>query len=233
MRIRILLPGMVLAACLGGIGVARADTITYNLDVYNSALSSFSGTAAQVLVSRTSSTSATITFSALTNTGPGGTFQVLMGDGGVADLNVAGAYTLGSVTELNSIVGFTPTFKDNTPGVVDGFGSFSLSLNNQDGFKDTATSITIALTAALGNSWGSAAAVLTANADGALAAIHAFECPQPCTINSAALATGYVANTGAIPVVEPGSIAMLGIGLLGLGIVRVRARRSSTIAPAA
>lgn len=45
----------------------------------------------------------------------------LMGDGGTADLNVNGAYTLGTVTETG-LPGFTPTFIANSPGQVDGFG---------------------------------------------------------------------------------------------------------------
>jgi hypothetical protein len=50
----------------------------------------------------------------------------LMGDGGTADLNVNGAYTLGAVTETG-LAGFTPTYIGNAPGQVDGFGHFPRS----------------------------------------------------------------------------------------------------------
>ena len=146
---------------------------TITLNTGNTAVAGDAGPYATVTITLDSSTTATVTFNSLTNGG----FIYLMGDGGTADLNVNGTYTLGTVTESNSISGGTPSFKDNTPGTVDGFGAFNLSLNNNsNAFTDTATSISFMLTATNGNSWSSASNVLTPNGDGYLAAIHADPC---------------------------------------------------------
>jgi hypothetical protein len=223
---QIFLASAALAVSIVGIGAAKADLFTYQLTSYNLQLNGYTGNAATVTVNRADSTHATITFGSLVNTGPGpASYQVLMGDSGIADLNVSGTYSLGTVGEANALSGFTPTFKDNTPGQVDGFGNFNLSLNNKDGFQDSATSISIDLTATGATSWASAAGVLTPNGAGAVAAIHSFECQQPCTSSGSARDTGYVANGGAVDAPEPATLALLGVGLLGLGVTSLHRRR--------
>lgn len=199
--------------------VARADLLL-TLSVGNSAVvAGAPGPYATANIHLNSGTSATITFNSLSNNG----FIYLMGGQAAADLNVNGAYTLGSVTESNSLAGFTPTFVDNTPGEVDGFGQFNLSLNNFDGFKDTATQIVVNITKNSGT-WGSEGAVLISNGapTNAEAAVHVFGCSTAgagCTTSTGAAFTGYAANGGSTPVPEATSILFFGTGLLLAGWV--------------
>ena len=94
------------------------DSADIAISVPNAALSGFTGPYATLHIDLTSTTTADVTFTSLTNGG----FIYMMGDGGTADLNVNGIYTLGPVAEANSIAGFTPSFKDNTPGQCIEFG---------------------------------------------------------------------------------------------------------------
>jgi hypothetical protein len=162
-----------------------------------------------------------VTFTSQTNGG----YIYLMGDGGTADLNVNGTYTLSALTESNSITGFTPTFDANVPGNVDGFGTFNLSLNNKDGFGDTATTISFTLTDTSGT-WLSVSDVLIANSGGSTAAVHAFACATPCTSSSTAFNTGFAANGSQVP--EPVSMLLFGSGLVAIG-AKLRRRKSRNL----
>ena len=189
---------------------SKADTM-YTLGVGNSALTGDPGPFGFVDVALSGNT-ATITFTA----NAVGGFQYLFGDGGTVGVNVNGSYTLGTVTEYNSFTGFVPLFKNNVPGTEDGFGNFSLSLNNEDGFKNSADKVVFTIT----GSWADSSSVLTANNDGYLAAAHIF----PTATNpswpasSTTTLTGFAAN-GGVP--DGGTTAaMLGSALVGLGLLR-------------
>src|SRR5262249_27965840 len=94
-----------------------------------------------------------------------------MGNGSTVALNVnASSFTVGPVTETNSLAGggfFTPSFKQSNigfPGMtVDGFGRFNLTVDNNDGYKSSATNVQFTLTNTSGT-WVDALAVLGATA---------------------------------------------------------------------
>src|SRR5215471_13755849 len=116
---------------IAGLGLqAKADTFSFNLNVGNSAISGFTGPYVHVVVDRTTTTTATVTFTSLTNSGN----IYLMGDGGSVGLNVVGSGTF-TVTGSNSGTGFTPgPYSGGGAGNEDGFGVFNLTVNSFDGF---------------------------------------------------------------------------------------------------
>jgi hypothetical protein len=197
---------------------AKADLFTFDLGIGNSAISPYSGPYAQVVVDRTSSSTATITFTSLTNSG----FIYLMGDGGTAGVNVNGAFTLGNISGSNSGTGFTPgPYSNGGAGNLDGFGSFNLTINSFDGFTHSSDTVSFDLT---GGNWADAASVLVANSSGFIAASHIFVTTFPADGSNGALATGFAGNGGTNNHVPDGgaTAALLGVGLAGLGGLRAR-----------
>lgn len=201
---------------------ASAD-YTFDLGLGNSAISGFTGPYATVDIQLTDATTATITFTSLTNDGN----IYLMGDGGTVGVNVnAASWTLGTITGSNAGTGFSlGPFSNGGAGNEDGFGNFNQTINSFDGFKDTSDIVSFVLTNTSG-SWADASNVLTGNADGYLAAAHIFVTSDPANASNGALATGYATNGGSSSVPEPGSLLMLGSFLVsGLMLARRKCPR--------
>jgi len=210
--------GLALALALGA-SSASADLITYDLNIANSAISPYPAPYGTVDVNRTSSTSATVTLTAV-NTAP---YFYGFGDGGTLGLNVSGTFT-GSVTTWTNLQGSsTPTV--TSAGNEDGFGSFNFRVNNGTGAGDALSSLTVELTATGTTTWADAASVLTLNNKDFLVAAHLFVFESQPSGNTPALATGFVGNgEGPPPVPEPSSMAIAGLGALGFLAYGLRRR---------
>jgi hypothetical protein len=219
--------GLVLALALTfGANCAKADFIDFDLGTGNAAISGFTGPYAHVHVDRTSGTTATITFTSLTNSGN----IYLLGDGGSVGVNVnAASWTLGSITGSNAGTGFTPgPYSNGGSGNEDGFGSFNQTINSFDGYTSSSDTISFTLTNTSGT-WASASGVLTGNALGNTAAAHIFVTSAPANAANGALVTGFASN-GSPVVPEPASVILMGLGALGFAGIANRMRRRQPIA---
>jgi VPDSG-CTERM motif len=202
---------------IAGFGLQQAKAFESDLSVGNSGISGFAGPYAHVSITLTSSTTATVTFTSLTNNGN----IYLMGDGGSVALNVnAASFSVGPIVGTNAGTGFTPgplTFAGG--GTEDGFGGFNLTINSFDGFTHSSDTITFTLTN-LSGTWASQADVVTVNGFGFDAAAHIFVTTAPANASNSALATGFAAEPG-VGVPDGGTTVMLlGAGLGALGMVR-------------
>lgn len=212
--------GLLVVAFAAASG-ARADTITYQLTVGNPAVAPFTGPYADVLVDRTSSTTAEITFTGLDN----GTNTFLLGNGGSADVNVnAATWTVGSFLGTNAGTGFLAgAISDGGSDNIDGFGIFNQTVDVFDGYTRSLNVLSFIITNTSGT-WASAADVLTPNALGNVAAAHIFvgDCADAtlCDAGVPALATGFAT------VPEPATGAMVTLGLVALGYAGRRRRKA-------
>ena len=169
---------------------ASADIISYTLTTANDTSAVGSGPYATVQVNLTSGTTATITFTASSD------YSLV--DSNIADVNVnAASWTIGTFSSTPST-----TISDTGSGNVSTFGVFNQTTKEQNASTLLST-VSFVLTDT-GGTWANAASVLTANANGFIAAAHVASAAQ-CILTPTAC-TGFVS--------VPGPLA--GTGLPGL-----------------
>jgi hypothetical protein len=219
-KIKYIVPVLIAIACLG-LQQAKADT-TYTLSVGNTGINPpFTGPYATATVHLVNSTTATVTFTSLTQTISGTTYIYLFGDGSSVAVNVhAKSWTLAGITGSNAGTGFTPgPYSNSGSGNVDGFGVLNQRITSFDGFTHSSDIISFTLTNTSGT-WASSGSVLTANAQGAVVAAHIFVTTSPANASNSALATGFAANGGAQVPDGGTTVMLLGVALGVLGMAR-------------
>jgi hypothetical protein len=218
-----------LALLAGSATQARANFLL-SLNAPNSAVSPFTGPYGTVNFVRNSSTSYTVTLTALNN---GGKFY-LFGDGGTIGVNFNGAVSLfGSISHTNPLGGSSPAL--GGAGNISDFGNFSFSIDNGQGAANAVDTLTFTVTKDSG-SWATDADLLVNNSDGFSVVGHVFVYDNASYNGGTATSTGFAGNgnTGPGPNVPAPPTAILaaagGLSFGLSGLVGWKRRRQSAIA---
>jgi len=227
-RTLILSLATVLLLTLGASSASAAFDTTVILTNQNGAVPG-SGPYVQVDIHIASTTSATLTYTALSNGG----FEYLMGANGSVGANIntnGGSFTAiatgTSYATASGASGFhTGSFTHIGTGNEDGFGSYNLSIDSFDGYTNAWQQVVVTLTGT-GTNWTNLASLLTPVSGGAgtsALAAHVFGCTLSggvCNSGEPVSSTGYVATP------EPKLLTALALGMIGLAFFQARRKRS-------
>jgi len=203
------------------LGVIPAEaSLVYSLNTPNAGLSSATGPYGNVTVTRTSNTTATLSFDALSG------FVFAGAQAIAANINATSFTASGASFTVAFPPPTTQAIIGSGPMQADGFGNFNQAYDLFDGYTSSVTHFQFNVTSTSGPAWLADANVLTGNNLGNVLAAHVFACnSNPCIETgpgSGASATGWATTSGfpsSSTVAEPNSssLALLALGLLGAG----------------